>query len=90
MKLALIEIPYDTRLAIPLDQLGAFQHSMLVTGDGYGGEQKFTVASPDKRLDVKVYDDSEIAEFAPPTPANEPAAALPPTPPVRSDDDTPF
>lgn len=63
MKVAIIEIPYRMRLAIPPDQLGALTHCALVSSEGYGLDEKFTVVDPKSKIEIKLVDDSEIAPF---------------------------
>lgn len=62
MNVALIEVPYGLRLAVPLDQLAGLQHAQIVTSEGYGNYETFTLAPLDKHITIIVRDEREIGE----------------------------
>jgi hypothetical protein len=86
MKVAIIEVPYPFRLVLPMEKLGALEFSYLVKGEGYGSSQEFTVADPAERIEIAIYDTSEIKPFQPPVVE----VAQAPTPSASADDRMPF
>lgn len=93
MKYAILEIPFTSRLAIPVDALGALQHSALVTVEGYGDARNYTVADPKEKIEIVVVDEREIESYAKPTTEpTEPVEPIRPAPTTvinnPSDDDS--
>lgn len=78
MKVAIVEVPYSCRLAIPLERLGALEFSYLVNAGGYGSDEKFTVAKPSDRVEIKVVDTNEIVPHEQPdsSPADDEQTAI--------------